>query len=1105
MNLSTGYEPTSGNTLPAAVIFDGVMDVDLPLGVPIAIAPTTPPRNQSNQTMSTAVVHHGAPLSAAPFYGGGGSAAAIALPSGSHSQTHTSNQLIPFQVNVNLPQTGSPAKAELQNEISLLKQHMLSLNMELYQAQMIAAQTSGHESQFQARAAEIMARFEATAEEAKHIWSEAHEVSMGMQKAESQKEYISLKNEAGAHIAKLTEKLEATQRQAREFQANKEQEFQAKAKRLEAEMLRREAELKQVAQAQFDQQKGSHNQEVQAKNLEIHQNILRLNQQKLECEAREQQVAVRLQEVNHQTELQRQALQETLTAKQSIEINAHQLSITCETERGILSNEASKLQSIIDEQAATVKQFQQRDQNQAQMLAQIQNQHAQKNAQDQQEKQYLETETERKWAEHLAEKKARWLHEKAELQLQFDNVSQQLQSIKDTPQLTTSQVEWDVEGKARENVELQAQLNKLLQEKAVMQEQMQSQHDLASSKSIADPTHKRMQSVPKRTTVSETPEVFILSPTPKEKATLPNTESVSSSEESSDEEDNTQAKYTDSEWRQWYKTHPPTHVSDSDDESSEEAIRSEHEKKKKEFREIFPLDGRIRKGDIPKAHEAESISFDNWPSHRKEKTWRTDTFRTIATSSVDPDNCFKWLIAIKKAVSIKDLPKTPIIFKQLEPKILKAGIKCCKEPFKTDIKTLVRKAQENEDDPRLLPGSEIFWLMLQEMKRTIPEQTATSYREILHVKLKNNDMRKFLEKWTSCLEDAIEDPPESLLATLFIEQIEQCEPFQEHWEHVTLPLIVKNEARTYKFAMSAVTVWLEQKKAKDKAKSIKQANESAWDDQETPKWASPGWIEKPKFKRGDCHTYFNKGKCADETCGFNHENTLHQGGKGKSKGKGKKGDGKREASSDITCFNCGKKGHKSAECRGRSQSREPKGKGKGQESKGKGKGDNKGKGKGKRSSSDGKPRPCKTCGNTGHKTADCKDNAPKCVAHYKSDCTTSGCQKWHPPVCLFWEKGTCTKTAHDCIFLHRTTTWSKPRNASPASNTTYEKPRADSPSPQYTTAQKKEYKAAIKAEEEIAAAKKEKRKASKARKKAAGIGAVAVTASSHDGLSPLNL
>ena len=118
---------------------------------------------------------------------------------------------------------------------------------------------------------------------------------------------------------------------------------------------------------------------------------------------------------------------------------------------------------------------------------------------------------------------------------------------------------------------------------------------------------------------------------------------------------------------------------------------------------------------------------------------------------------------------------------------MKAGIKCCKEPFKSDILKLVRKAEEDEDDPQLLPGSQIFWRMLQEMKRTIPEQTATSYREILHVKIKNNDMRKFLDAWTKCLEDAIIDPPESLLATLFIEQIELCEPFQEHWEHASLP------------------------------------------------------------------------------------------------------------------------------------------------------------------------------------------------------------------------------------------------------------------------------------------------------------------------------
>ena len=154
------------------------------------------------------------------------------------------------------------------------------------------------------------------------------------------------------------------------------------------------------------------------------------------------------------------------------------------------------------------------------------------------------------------------------------------------------------------------------------------------------------------------------------------------------------------------------------------------------FRDPFPPEDRVRNRDIPKAHEAESLNFDNWPSHRKEKTWRVETFRTIATSSVDPDNCLVWLHAIRKAISIEDLPKTPLVFKQLDTKILKAGIKCCKEPFKSEIKTLVRKAEENEDDPRMLPGSEIFWRMLQEMKRTLPEQTATSYKEIRHVKIK---------------------------------------------------------------------------------------------------------------------------------------------------------------------------------------------------------------------------------------------------------------------------------------------------------------------------------------------------------------------------------
>ena len=102
--VSTGYEPTTNNTLLAAVTnVVGDMDVDIPYGGGTGssgglaiMAPTPPPHPSPSQSINplAAVVHHGAPLSAAPFFGGGGQATALALPSGSQSQLNTSNQLM---------------------------------------------------------------------------------------------------------------------------------------------------------------------------------------------------------------------------------------------------------------------------------------------------------------------------------------------------------------------------------------------------------------------------------------------------------------------------------------------------------------------------------------------------------------------------------------------------------------------------------------------------------------------------------------------------------------------------------------------------------------------------------------------------------------------------------------------------------------------------------------------------------------------------------------------------------------------------------------------------------------------------------------------------
>ena len=148
---------------------------------------------------------------------------------------------------------------------------------------------------------------------------------------------------------------------------------------------------------------------------------------------------------------------------------------------------------------------------------------------------------------------------------------------------------------------------------------------------------------------------------------------------------------------------------------------------------------------------------------------------------------------------------------------------------------------------------------------------------------------------------------------------------------------------------------------------------------------------------------------------------------------------------------------------------------------------NKGKGKGEK----GKGKKCKICGRENHVTADCRDKPPVCQGHYKTDCKTPNCKKYHPPVCFYWEKGTCQKA--DCLFLHRTTKWV---NAKPAAPAPFEKARPDSPAP--TKAQQE-------AKEKKAAANKEKHAAAKARKKAAtGAVAIAMTDATPDGASPLN-
>ena len=77
-------------------------------------------------------------------------------------------------MNVNLPQTGSPAKEQMKDEILLLKQQMVEMGQNLFHAQMQQAANSVSSAQFQARADEYTRQFQVTTAQAQDMWQQAH-------------------------------------------------------------------------------------------------------------------------------------------------------------------------------------------------------------------------------------------------------------------------------------------------------------------------------------------------------------------------------------------------------------------------------------------------------------------------------------------------------------------------------------------------------------------------------------------------------------------------------------------------------------------------------------------------------------------------------------------------------------------------------------------------------------------------------------------------------------------------------------------------------------------------------------------------------------------
>ena len=268
-----------------------------------------------------------------------------------------------------------------------------------------------------------------------------------------------------------------------------------------------------------------------------------------------------------------------------------------------------------------------------------------------------------------------------------------------------------------------------------------------------------------------------------------------------------------------------------------------------------------------------------------------------------------------------------------------------------------------------ITGRQLYWLILKELAKKRSDDTVNDLEDLLEVNLRGDNIRGFQIAWNKCLQGMTERPQDSVLSTLYHRQIKASEQFRTTYDLYEMDLAQKNSDKTYERIYDMVTSFLEQKK-RDHASS------------RPSRYAAPlTQVDEPKWRKGDCSSYYNYGRCDATNCPYSHTNTKAP----KGKGEGKKGKGK------------GKKG------------------------KGKGKDKDKGKGKGKQDrgrSQERSPSRDREPQSRGRSPSG-KSDAKLCMAYKKGTCQLGkNCDKWHPPKCRYHDNGTCN-LGRKCPFLHR--------------------------------------------------------------------------------------
>ena len=316
---------------------------------------------------------------------------------------------------------------------------------------------------------------------------------------------------------------------------------------------------------------------------------------------------------------------------------------------------------------------------------------------------------------------------------------------------------------------------------------------------------------------------------------------------------------------------------DSNDSSSESSrlariIRKELKKQQRKSKD---------KDHESKAKEADKILIPKFPTPEKYRDWKIKVRDNIAAASAKPDEARSWVGKVYKDSQTIDALDDSEGFATLDAKLLASLTNCAEGDLGRQIATF-KELRARED--KNVKGRHLLLRFHEYFATSIKHGAIYGLEDLMSVKMVNDDLKGFINKWDSVLAGMKKEPENSVLEAYFHLAVKRFKPL-EHDLALYDRAADGSKERTYDFLITAARAYLERKRLE----KMRDATKRSLGSKDTT-------MPAPEEKKGICYEFQKTGKCKrGSSCPYKHEK-----GREKSKGKGKGKDRSQSRSRSLT-------------------------------------------------------------------------------------------------------------------------------------------------------------------------------------------------------------